>query len=330
MTNHLRYWVCPYTCSATFQSLSEHQDHLRSIHGEKLNDATVLTLGESCAREENSPLLQCPFCNQEKSTRNAWFKHVGHHMEQLALFALPKYLLSHDSDSGSDENMSASDMEDMPVDFLVSDEEAEALDVQDDTLSFNEGPDFNMDISAWHQTPEMSPIHADAEYESAYPLVSQSTSPGPGPGSPSSMEAHIGDRPSNESMDFEKPSSRNLKRAFSESWNNDRDHVTTDMAIPDQVYPHKDTSAELPDRAQRFTDKLPIMRDSLPRKQRTNAAADTRAFTCDRCSKTFTRKSDLTRHHDALHGAGHTYHCDSCAYQSKRQDKMNVRIVLSR
>lgn len=126
MKDHFRYWVCPYSCSQLFETSAQHQEHLRSRHAEQLNEATMTSLSDSCARERSPPSLKCPLCNDEKPTQNAWFKHVGHHLEQLALFALPKHLLAHDSDEDDDERLSLSDGERISGDIDLS----------------GEGPDF--------------------------------------------------------------------------------------------------------------------------------------------------------------------------------------------
>lgn len=127
MQEHYRHWICPFSCSGTFGTSAEHQNHLRRVHTEHLNEATMTSLSESCARESKTPSSRCPFCDEEKPTQNAWYMHVGHHLEQLALFALPKHLLSHDSDDDENEHLSESDVQGLPEDVLLSDEEVEVV-----------------------------------------------------------------------------------------------------------------------------------------------------------------------------------------------------------
>jgi hypothetical protein len=99
MQDHYSYWICPFSCEATFDSVREHHQHLKSKHPEDLDDDTMSVISPSCVRQSAMQSVQCPFCGEEKSGRSAWFSHVGHHLESLALFALPMNLLAEGSDN---------------------------------------------------------------------------------------------------------------------------------------------------------------------------------------------------------------------------------------
>ncbi|KJY02193.1 hypothetical protein TI39_contig81g00001, partial [Zymoseptoria brevis] len=107
--DHYRYWVCPYGCEESFTSVEDHCRHLSNAHHEDVNEVMLKSISKSCARNDASQSAQCPFCSEEKSNRKLWFKHVGHHLEQLALFALPTRLFAADSDEENEGDVGSAD-----------------------------------------------------------------------------------------------------------------------------------------------------------------------------------------------------------------------------
>ena len=104
---HRIEWCCPFCTHSPLQSLESFEDHLQNRHAQKFVKEQLSALGATCQQsiERISPQA-CPFCDE-------WFvklkdanpdlagetlvvtpaqfqHHVGTHMEQLALFALPK------------------------------------------------------------------------------------------------------------------------------------------------------------------------------------------------------------------------------------------------
>ena len=104
---HRIEWCCPFCTHSPLQSLESFKDHLQNRHAQKFVKEQLSALGATCQQsvERISPQC-CPFCDE-------WFvklkdanpdlagetlvvtpaqfqHHVGSHMEQLALFALPK------------------------------------------------------------------------------------------------------------------------------------------------------------------------------------------------------------------------------------------------
>jgi hypothetical protein len=114
LQNHRREWVCS-TCVKSFQSKRSFQDHLTSVHGSTLSgsqmEALILQSEEPI---DKIPASACMLCDDfEKSalgpeqdarrsflndgaavephvTPHQFRRHLGRHMEQLALFALPR------------------------------------------------------------------------------------------------------------------------------------------------------------------------------------------------------------------------------------------------
>ena len=104
---HRIEWCCPFCTHSPLRSLESFEDHLQNRHAQKFAEEQLSALGATCQQsvERMSPHA-CPFCDE-------WFirlkdanpdvagetlfvtpaqfqHHVGTHMEQLALFALPK------------------------------------------------------------------------------------------------------------------------------------------------------------------------------------------------------------------------------------------------
>ncbi|KAF5724201.1 transcription factor Cys6 [Fusarium mundagurra] len=88
---HWRTWSCPFKCENTFPSAVELGDHIRHQHLPNASEAhlsTVVARGEVSV--SNDVTKQCPLCTRAISGLKSYIKHVGRHLEQLALHALPK------------------------------------------------------------------------------------------------------------------------------------------------------------------------------------------------------------------------------------------------
>ncbi|RBQ77988.1 hypothetical protein FVER14953_09428 [Fusarium verticillioides] len=88
---HWRTWSCPFKCGSTLPSAVELGDHVRNQHLLNASDghlATVVARGEVSV--SNDVTQECPLCKRAISGLKSYIKHVGRHLEQLALHALPK------------------------------------------------------------------------------------------------------------------------------------------------------------------------------------------------------------------------------------------------
>jgi hypothetical protein len=101
MESHEKHWLCPYNCPGAFTSAEQFENHLQTEH---LVEAPMLaTLSKSCARKSNlAEFRACTLCERPITDSGSWFSHVGHHLEQLALFALPSHLISATPDDDCD------------------------------------------------------------------------------------------------------------------------------------------------------------------------------------------------------------------------------------
>ncbi|KAK8022536.1 hypothetical protein PG993_013303 [Apiospora rasikravindrae] len=87
---HWRIWKCPFENSDPFQSPEAFLAHLRHNHDEAISPDQIETFLIACER----PCLDfeqqhCQFCNENLLSTHQYQRHIGHHLEQLALFALP-------------------------------------------------------------------------------------------------------------------------------------------------------------------------------------------------------------------------------------------------
>lgn len=97
-----RFWRCQ-ECSAELPSLEYWRNHIFKAHPNTVPSRS--RLGVSAQLAENSRLdvadMSCPLCLKKLGpSRQAFATHVGKHMEQLALAALPKEV-SDESESDS-------------------------------------------------------------------------------------------------------------------------------------------------------------------------------------------------------------------------------------
>ncbi|KAI0454723.1 hypothetical protein F5B21DRAFT_524327 [Xylaria acuta] len=99
---HWRLWRCFCRHHEAFHDAEEFQCHLRKAH---LNDLTLQqqeTFEQMCSQVDLSKAVgPCPLCVEVHiSSATQYYTHIGHHLEQLALFALPQ-IANEDDKSGS-------------------------------------------------------------------------------------------------------------------------------------------------------------------------------------------------------------------------------------
>ena len=104
---HRIEWCCPFCNHPPLQSLFHFENHLQNHHAQQFNKEQLAALGATCQQSVDKISPQaCPFCDEwSVKLRDAnpnlagetlvvtpaqFQHHVGSHMEQLALFALPK------------------------------------------------------------------------------------------------------------------------------------------------------------------------------------------------------------------------------------------------
>lgn len=88
---HWRQRDCPLGCSMTLNDSRSLEAHLKDVHAEDLDTQRA---SEILIRSTDIDMAkvrkECPLCcNFEIKSVRQYAKHIGHHLEQLALFTLP-------------------------------------------------------------------------------------------------------------------------------------------------------------------------------------------------------------------------------------------------
>lgn len=142
-------WNCP-ECSDTYTRTVDWEDHLQRDHkcvfaGSRLQVALRMALHKQCKAAENE---ECPLCRIiPGKPRRAFIKHVGRHMEEIALMALPR-----NAEDESDEGSISSDEESIPA---MNKEMVSAIPVRE--------------IIIGHQERFMLPLTGHSTYYAAIP-----------------------------------------------------------------------------------------------------------------------------------------------------------------
>jgi hypothetical protein len=138
LQNHRREWVCQYCQHAPFPTSTTFSKHISSSHPAVLAKTQIeAILLQSEEAVDTISAFACPLCNeweesvrarQEKQenkirllndgdmieaygTRKQFRRHLGRHMEQLALFALPPNDIAMDNDSTDEDDEADSEFD---------------------------------------------------------------------------------------------------------------------------------------------------------------------------------------------------------------------------
>lgn len=92
-----RIWTCGSHCNLKFQSAAQLVGHINSFSAVPISDAQIPSLIEMRATFFDSGIeASCPLCRLLVSGSTQLQKHIGHHLEELSIFALPS--MNEDSD----------------------------------------------------------------------------------------------------------------------------------------------------------------------------------------------------------------------------------------
>lgn len=165
---HRREWFCN-ACTQPFPTKALFEAHLRKYHFDLFTEAQLSAVTDRCERAIDPESEQtCPLC-QEKYLRSRLQSHLAHHMQQLALFTLPKAVGErHDGGRGSDGasvRVQASNQgeEESSVDLASSSSSQELMGSVSDTQ--NEIPDTT-DETWGHLKPAGDPEYVESRLES--------------------------------------------------------------------------------------------------------------------------------------------------------------------
>jgi hypothetical protein len=86
---HRRIWVCHLADKCTFSEQALYEEHVRSTHAE---ETSKLLIPELVTARESTPKLSdraCPICLSSFKHTHELRMHISHHLESIALLALP-------------------------------------------------------------------------------------------------------------------------------------------------------------------------------------------------------------------------------------------------
>jgi hypothetical protein len=82
---HRQYWYCNQ-CNEKFSSVAAFKKHLQRAHSDSFSEGFLPTVIERCTRPDKSS-QKCPLCGEiQKFDRLQ--RHLGSHLQQIALFVL--------------------------------------------------------------------------------------------------------------------------------------------------------------------------------------------------------------------------------------------------
>ena len=97
---HRVSWICHGHCNDIFQSRETFHEHL--LKSANIDATQLSTFTDMClVPMRDSTRSQCPFCQDILLGAKAIEKHVGHHLEEIALFALPRSMFNDYDDENS-------------------------------------------------------------------------------------------------------------------------------------------------------------------------------------------------------------------------------------
>lgn len=119
MNKHRRIWNCPF-CTVEMTNSTAMEHHMREQHDDSVKDEQVRQLvRQSSHRAQRLPASSCSLCDYEAILRSRLDtysddepmiikpeqlrNHLGRHLEQLAIFVLPKSALMHDRTYNEDD-----------------------------------------------------------------------------------------------------------------------------------------------------------------------------------------------------------------------------------
>ncbi|OTA65390.1 hypothetical protein K449DRAFT_431992 [Hypoxylon sp. EC38] len=98
LQEHWRLWHCAFCSHQPFYSSERLRGHLQNYHLNTASDDQIRASMELCTSSRPlDSVSNCPLCQELMSSVNEYKRHVGRHLEDIALFVLPHAL---DDDNG--------------------------------------------------------------------------------------------------------------------------------------------------------------------------------------------------------------------------------------
>ncbi|XXG94204.1 hypothetical protein Hte_000457 [Hypoxylon texense] len=110
LQKHWRLWHCPFCYHPPFSSSECLHGHLRDSHLDTANEDQLRASAELSTSEHfRNSVSNCPLCQEPLSSAKDYKRHVGRHLEDIALFVLPRVFGDDASDAALDEGSQEND-----------------------------------------------------------------------------------------------------------------------------------------------------------------------------------------------------------------------------
>lgn len=99
LQNHWRLWHCAFCKHPPFGAAEHLQNHLQDSHLEDATDDQLRASAElHTSQYPIDSTSSCPLCRELIGSTEEYKRHVGRHLEDIALFALPHSLSANDDE----------------------------------------------------------------------------------------------------------------------------------------------------------------------------------------------------------------------------------------
>ncbi|KAM5342085.1 hypothetical protein ACJ41O_015116 [Fusarium nematophilum] len=142
---HWKAWYCPFGCPEEFDSAKGFQNHIKTAHKHDVSPENIHMLENLSSRPDGAKAGgQCPLCcDLLVGSEKHYEKHVGQHLEDLALFTLPDI-----GEDGSEDDEEDEEKEEEDVDEEDEDEHRHATD-ESGSRSNEESRDSDLENLNW-------------------------------------------------------------------------------------------------------------------------------------------------------------------------------------
>lgn len=112
LNEHWRLWTCPLGCSLEVSNSENLLSHVEGKHGDLVSAEKIEVLISLSSRTDETKVEEaCSLCQKcEIKTMDRYKTHVGHHLEQLALFSVPRTYRDENSETEGEEGTELSKM----------------------------------------------------------------------------------------------------------------------------------------------------------------------------------------------------------------------------
>jgi uncharacterized C2H2 Zn-finger protein len=167
-------WRCNL-CAEKFQAQEQLQAHINSIHKLDFMSSQIAEVIAASKRLEprDGGTEICPFCLVAPAqTQKAFARHVGRHLQEISLAALPLIDTSPNSDSDDEDDDNDQDGDsNQELESVQSNESYETL--KDNTPSKASFIDYNKGLAAQILPAVLEPVHIAIAHEQKVSFTSQ-------------------------------------------------------------------------------------------------------------------------------------------------------------